>query len=147
MADGLIQPPSDNPYATHSSSLDFRPAGGPRHGAWCAMDALNLHRLHFAFTITYHYLFPQLTMGLALLIFILKTMVVRGNEAANRAARFWTKIFGVTFVMGVITGIPWSFNSAPTGRAFPSSPAASSGRPSPWKASLRSFSSPAFFIC
>ena len=48
-------------------------------------------------------------MGLALLIFILKTMAVRGNEAANRAVRFWTKIFGVVFVMGVITGIPMEF--------------------------------------
>jgi cytochrome d ubiquinol oxidase subunit I len=37
------------------------------------MDALLLHRLHFAFTVTYHYLFPQLTMGLALLMVALKT--------------------------------------------------------------------------
>ena len=44
------------------------------------MDALTLHRLHFAFTITYHYLFPQLTMGLALLILILKTLAVRRND-------------------------------------------------------------------
>jgi cytochrome bd ubiquinol oxidase subunit I len=73
------------------------------------MDALTLHRLHFAFTITYHYLFPQVTMGLALLIFILKTKALRGNETANQAARFWTKIFGITFVMGVITGIPMEF--------------------------------------
>ena len=73
------------------------------------MEALTLHRLHFAFTITYHYLFPQLTMGLALLIFILKTKAMRGNEAANQAVRFWTKIFGVGFVMGVITGIPMEF--------------------------------------
>jgi cytochrome bd ubiquinol oxidase subunit I len=73
------------------------------------MDALTLHRLHFGFTITYHYLFPQLTMGLALLIFILKTKALRGNEAANQAVRFWTKIFGITFVMGVITGIPMEF--------------------------------------
>ncbi len=35
-------------------------------------DSLIVHRLHFAYTITYHYLFPQLTMGLALLIVILK---------------------------------------------------------------------------
>ena len=41
------------------------------------MDALILHRLHFAFTITYHYLFPQLTMGLALLIVVLKTIALR----------------------------------------------------------------------
>jgi cytochrome d ubiquinol oxidase subunit I len=73
------------------------------------MDALTLHRLHFGFTITYHYLFPQITMGLALLIFILKTKALRGNETANGAVRFWTKIFGITFVMGVITGIPMEF--------------------------------------
>jgi cytochrome d ubiquinol oxidase subunit I len=51
------------------------------------MDALTLHRIHFGFTITYHYLYPQLTMGLALLIFILKTKAVRGNEVANQAVR------------------------------------------------------------
>ncbi len=46
-----------------------------------SMDALILHRLHFAFTVTYHYLFPQLTMGLALLIVVLKTIaLVRHNE-------------------------------------------------------------------
>jgi cytochrome bd ubiquinol oxidase subunit I len=73
------------------------------------MDALTLHRIHFGFTITYHYLYPQLTMGLALLIFILKTKAVRGNEAANQAVRFWTKVFGISFVMGVITGIPMEF--------------------------------------
>jgi cytochrome d ubiquinol oxidase subunit I len=36
-----------------------------------------MHRLHFGFTITFHYLFPQLTMGLALLIFVLKTLAMR----------------------------------------------------------------------
>ena len=40
-------------------------------------SALDVHRLHFAFTVTYHYLFPQLTMGLALLIVVLKTMALR----------------------------------------------------------------------
>ncbi|HYL69655.1 MAG TPA: cytochrome ubiquinol oxidase subunit I, partial [Candidatus Limnocylindria bacterium] len=39
-------------------------------------DALTVHRLHFAFTVTFHYIFPQLTMGLALLIFILKTIAI-----------------------------------------------------------------------
>ena len=111
------------------------------------MDALTLHRLHFGFTITYHYLFPQITMGLALLIFILKTKALRGNETANQAARFWTKIFGITFVMGVITGIPMEFNLARTGRAFLNSPVASSDRPLLWKAFSRSFSSRVFFIC
>ncbi|MGH7411911.1 MAG: cytochrome ubiquinol oxidase subunit I [Candidatus Methylomirabilis sp.] len=73
------------------------------------MEALTIHRFQFAFTVTYHYLFPQLTMGLALLIFVLKTMALRGDPVANHAVRFWAKIFGVTFVMGVITGIPLEF--------------------------------------
>ena len=73
-------------------------------------SALIIHRLQFAFTVTYHYLFPQLTMGLALLIVVLKTIALRKNdEAYDRAARFWAKIFGINFVMGVITGIPMEF--------------------------------------
>ena len=73
-------------------------------------EALGLHRLHFAFTVTFHYLFPQLTMGLALLIFIMKTIAIRtGNEHYNRSVRFWARIFGITFAMGVVTGIPMEF--------------------------------------
>ena len=73
-------------------------------------SALAVHRLHFAFTVTFHYLFPQLTMGLALLIVILKTAALRtGNEHYNRAARFWVKIFAINFAMGVVTGIPMEF--------------------------------------
>jgi len=73
-------------------------------------SALLIHRLQFAFTVTYHYLFPQLTMGLALLIVVLKTIALRsGDEAYDRAARFWARIFAVNFVMGVITGIPMEF--------------------------------------
>jgi cytochrome d ubiquinol oxidase subunit I len=73
-------------------------------------DALLLHRIHFGFTITFHYLFPQLTMGLSLLIVILKTMYLRTDNAVyDRAARFWAKIFGINFVMGVVTGIPMEF--------------------------------------
>src|SRR5215475_5725437 len=73
-------------------------------------DALLLHRIHFGFTVTFHYLFPQLTMGLAPLIVILKTLYLRtDNVIYNRAARFWAKIFGLSFVMGVVTGIPMEF--------------------------------------
>ena len=72
--------------------------------------ALVIHRLHFAFTVTFHYLFPQLTMGLAPLIVVLKTLALRtGNEVYNQAARFWAKIFGINFIMGVVTGIPMEF--------------------------------------
>ncbi|MEP7341680.1 MAG: cytochrome ubiquinol oxidase subunit I [Acidobacteriota bacterium] len=73
-------------------------------------DALLIHRLHFSFTVTYHYLFPQLTMGLALLIVVLKSLAVWKNDDLYRsAAHFWAKIFGVNFVFGVITGIPMEF--------------------------------------
>lgn len=73
-------------------------------------SALGLHRLHFAFTITYHYLFPQLTMGLALLLVILKGLALKtGDEHYNRSARFWARIFAINFAMGVVTGIPMEF--------------------------------------
>lgn len=73
-------------------------------------DALLIHRLHFAFTITYHYLFPQLTMGLAPLIVIFKTLAIwKRDEKYNHAARFLAKIFGISFLFGVVTGIPMEF--------------------------------------
>jgi cytochrome d ubiquinol oxidase subunit I len=73
-------------------------------------DALLIHRLHFAFTITYHYIFPQLTMGLAPLIVFLKTRELQtGNSTYGNAARFWTRIFGINFLAGVVTGIPMEF--------------------------------------
>jgi cytochrome bd ubiquinol oxidase subunit I len=72
--------------------------------------ALLVHRLHFAFTATFHYLFPQLTMGLALLIVVLKTIALRRNDPTyHEAARFWARIFGINFVLGVVTGIPMEF--------------------------------------
>jgi cytochrome d ubiquinol oxidase subunit I len=73
-------------------------------------SALDVHRLHFAFTITFHYLFPQLTMGLALLIVILKTIALgTGDQHYNRSSRFWAKVFGINFAFGVVTGIPMEF--------------------------------------
>ena len=73
-------------------------------------NALTVHRLQFAFTVTFHYIFPQLTMGLALLILIMKTAALRtGDPCWNRAGRFWAKIFGISFALGVVTGIPMEF--------------------------------------
>jgi len=73
-------------------------------------DALFWHRLQFAFTIVYHYLFPQLTMGLALLIVAMKALALRSNGTRwNDAARFWIRVFGINFAMGVVTGIPMEF--------------------------------------
>jgi hypothetical protein len=115
-------------------------------GDACSKQSLieSIHRLHFAFTITFHYLFPQLTMGLALLIVVLKTVALgaaattgswdrrRASGAASSASTSssaWSPAF------------PWSSSSAPTGRASRGSPAASSASRWPWKASSASFSS------
>jgi cytochrome d ubiquinol oxidase subunit I len=74
------------------------------------MDALTIDRLQFAFTVTYHYLFPQLTMGLGLLIVVLKSLANwKNRESFNIAARFWGRIFGINFALGVVTGIPMEF--------------------------------------
>src|SRR3974390_3868368 len=82
-------------------------------------SALDVHRLHFAFTVTFHYLFPQLTMGLALLILILKTVHLRtGDDHYNHAARFWAKIFRINFAIGVVTGIPMEFQFGTNWAAF-----------------------------
>jgi cytochrome bd ubiquinol oxidase subunit I len=73
-------------------------------------DAAFWHRLQFAFTITYHYLFPQLTMGLAWFLVFWKWRAFRtGDERYAVAVRFWAKIFALTFALGVVTGIPMEF--------------------------------------
>jgi cytochrome d ubiquinol oxidase subunit I len=80
-------------------------------------------RLQFALTVTFHYLFPILTMGLAVFIAWFKTVSYLGREGRRRplrrteaeraayddAAHFWTKVFGLNFAVGVVTGIPLEF--------------------------------------
>jgi cytochrome d ubiquinol oxidase subunit I len=78
------------------------------------VDAETVHRFHFAFTATFHYLFPQLTMGLALLIVVWKVGALRAGDEGTRALRdaaatFWGKVLAVAFVFGVATGIPLEF--------------------------------------
>ncbi|HEX2715502.1 MAG TPA: cytochrome ubiquinol oxidase subunit I [Candidatus Acidoferrales bacterium] len=73
-------------------------------------DAVIADRIQFAFTLMFHYLFPILTMGLAPLIVVLKTLhLLRREEKYAAAARFWTRIFALNFAVGVITGIPMEF--------------------------------------
>ncbi len=73
-------------------------------------DMLIYDRMQFAFTITFHYLFPQLTMGLSLMIVYFKWKYLRTQiEKFNDAAIFFMKIFALNFTMGVITGIPMEF--------------------------------------
>jgi len=79
------------------------------------------HRLQFGFTLVYHYLFPQLTMGLAWFLVYWKWRALRtGDDKYNQAVRFWAKIFGLNFAVGVVTGIPMElliFGSLATGAA------------------------------
>jgi cytochrome bd ubiquinol oxidase subunit I len=73
-------------------------------------SALIVHRLHFAFTATFHYLFPQLTMGLAPLIVICKVMAIRRPDRGyGEAARLLGRLFAINFVFGVVTGVPMEF--------------------------------------
>ncbi len=73
-------------------------------------DALTLARIQFAFTVTFHIIFPSFTIGLAAFI---ATLLVRwkmtGEEKFHRLARYWTKIFAVSFAMGVVSGIVLSY--------------------------------------
>ncbi|MFH4966225.1 cytochrome ubiquinol oxidase subunit I [Gaetbulibacter sp. M235] len=73
-------------------------------------DMLFYDRMQFAFTITFHYLFPQLTMGLSLIIVYFKWKFLKTKiDKYNDAAKFWMKIFALNFAMGVVTGIPMEF--------------------------------------
>jgi cytochrome d ubiquinol oxidase subunit I len=73
-------------------------------------SALLYDRLQFALTAIFHYLFPQLTMGLALLLLYFRSRALRtGDEHDHRVARFWTTIFALSFAFGVVTGIPLEF--------------------------------------
>ncbi|GMU52225.1 MAG: cytochrome ubiquinol oxidase subunit I [Candidatus Xenobia bacterium] len=70
------------------------------------MDVVILSRLQFAMTIMFHYLFPPLTIGLSVLMVVAEGLYLKTKDVRYLSiAHFWTKLFGVTFVMGVATGI------------------------------------------
>jgi cytochrome d ubiquinol oxidase subunit I len=73
-------------------------------------DPVFIARLQFAFTITFHIIFPTFTIGLSAYI---ATLLVRwrlgGDDRLMRLARFWTRIFAVSFAMGVVSGIVLSY--------------------------------------
>ena len=74
------------------------------------MSAVDLARVQFAFTAAFHFIFPAVTIGLGLLIAVAETIRWRrGSEVWDRLARFWTKIFALTFAVGVATGIVMEF--------------------------------------
>src|SRR4026207_2324944 len=73
-------------------------------------DALLLARIQFAFTISFHFIFPALTIGLASYLAVLEGLWLRtGREAYLNLFQYWLKIFAVTFAMGVVSGIVMSY--------------------------------------
>lgn len=75
-----------------------------------SLDPVLLSRLQFAFTIVFHVIFPSFTIGLAAWIATLTGMsLFTGNDRYDRLARFWTKVFAVSFGMGVVSGIVLSY--------------------------------------
>jgi cytochrome d ubiquinol oxidase subunit I len=78
----------------------------------CAMDfyPVLLARLQFAFTIIFHIIFPSFTIGLSAYIATLGAIWLRtGNDRYQLLMQFWTKIFAVSFGMGVVSGIVLSY--------------------------------------
>lgn len=74
------------------------------------LDPVFLARIQFGLTIGFHFLFPPLTLGLALVILILETLYLRTEEPFYReASSFWIKLLGLTFAVGVATGITMEF--------------------------------------
>src|SRR6476661_8159388 len=70
------------------------------------MDATLLARIQFAFTVAFHIIFPAFSIGLAAFIATLEVRWLRsGRQYLHTLARFWTKIFAVSFAMGVVSGI------------------------------------------
>ncbi|HVA01021.1 MAG TPA: cytochrome ubiquinol oxidase subunit I [Terriglobia bacterium] len=73
-------------------------------------EAVFAHRIQFAFTVMFHYLFPILTMGLGFFIAVYSTLhIVTKDQRYADAAQFWAKIFAINFALGVVTGIPLEF--------------------------------------
>ena len=74
------------------------------------LDPVLLARIQFAFTMTFHIIFPSFTIGLSAYIATLGVMWLRTDqERYHRLMRFWTKIFAVSFAMGVVSGIVLSY--------------------------------------
>jgi cytochrome d ubiquinol oxidase subunit I len=73
-------------------------------------DPILLARIQFAFTVTFHIIFPTFTIGLSAFIATLMVLWLKtGTDRYHRLARFWTKIFAVSFAMGVVSGIVLSY--------------------------------------
>ncbi len=75
-----------------------------------AADAVDLARIQFGFTISFHILFPAFTIGLASYLAVLEALWLKtGREVYRDLYRFWVRIFAVSFGMGVVSGVVMSY--------------------------------------
>ncbi|MEL8646013.1 cytochrome ubiquinol oxidase subunit I, partial [Escherichia coli] len=91
------------------------------------LDIVELSRLQFALTAMYHFLFVPLTLGMAFLLAIMETVyVLSGKQIYKDMTKFWGKLFGINFALGVATGLTmefqfvtnWSYFSRYVGEIF-----------------------------
>ena len=74
------------------------------------MDVLTLSRIQFGLTIGFHYLYPPLSIGLGVMLVLMEGLWLKTkNPLYHQMARFWTKVFALTFAIGVATGIVMEF--------------------------------------
>ncbi len=74
------------------------------------IDVVDLSRLQFAFTAMYHFLFVPLTLGMAFLLAIMESLYVMTNKQVYKdMTKFWGKLFGINFALGVATGLTMEF--------------------------------------
>src|ERR1700740_2490492 len=83
------------------------------------LTALFLSRLQFAFTVSFHIIFPSFTIGLAAWLTVLEALYLKTGRPAYRLVfEFWLKIFGVAFGLGVVSGIVMAFQFGTTWSVF-----------------------------
>ena len=74
------------------------------------MDVLTLSRIQFTLTISFHYIYPPMSIGLGVMLVLMEGLWLKTHKAIyHQMARFWTKVFALTFAIGVATGIVMEF--------------------------------------
>ncbi len=70
-----------------------------------------LSRIQFAFTLTFHYIYVPLSIGLSIALIMMEAMYLKTKDPIwKKTTRFWIKVFAITFLLGVVTGIPLQFS-------------------------------------
>ncbi len=81
------------------------------------LEALDLARIQFAFTVSFHIIFPAITIGLASFLAVLEGLWLKThNDTYRDLYHFWSKIFAVNFGMGVVSGLVMAYGSSPAAR-------------------------------